>query len=248
MAFEIIPAIDLLDGNVVRLTQGDYNQVQSYTHTSPADWAKKFEDAGARRIHIVDLNGAKSGHLVNADAIQAIRGAVSCKLELGGGIRDHLGLKHVLELGIDWVILGSLLVKQFELAKDMIILNPGRLIAGLDANGTDVAIEGWLQRSGQSIFTLIEQLNSLPLAGLIYTDIAKDGTLVGPNLDALAQVAAASQVPVIASGGVGQLTDITAVRGLYSQGVTGVIVGKAVLSGRISLEDLFLCNEGIHDV
>ncbi len=237
--FEIIPAIDLLDGQVVRLTKGDYAQVQTYTHRSPAEWAKTFEDAGATRIHIVDLNGAKAGHLVNSDAIQAIRSAVSCKLELGGGIRDLAGVKQVLDFGIDWIILGSLLIKQFELAKEIIVQNPHRIIAGLDANGTDIAIEGWLESSGQSIFTVIKLLNSLPISGIIYTDIAKDGTLMGPNLEALRQVAHASSVPVIASGGVGQLSDIVAVKELYSDGISAVIVGKAVLSGRISLENLF---------
>jgi phosphoribosylformimino-5-aminoimidazole carboxamide ribotide isomerase len=236
--FEIIPAIDLLDGQVVRLTQGDYQKVETYQQLSPSEWAKRFTDFGAKRIHIVDLNGAKEGKLANAKAIESIRKATSCKLELGGGVRDFSTVNSLIELGVDWVILGSLLIKNIELSHDLIHAFPQRIIAGLDAKGSDIAIEGWLESSGTSIFSMIETLNNWPIASIIYTDISKDGMLTGPNIDALTQVAHASGHPIIASGGVGTTAHIESVRQLSDKGISGIIVGKALLSGAIDSESI----------
>jgi len=237
--FEIIPAIDILDGNVVRLTQGDYAQVDSYA-VSPVDIAKQFADAGAKRIHIVDLNGAKEGRLVNQSVIEAIRKSVpSCKLDFGGGIRSKEIVKQVFDMGLDWVVLGSMLIKQPDEALDIIQAYPSKIIASLDAKGDKIAIEGWKTTSLISVMMLVQQLSKLKLAALVYTDISKDGTLLGPNLEGLANIASLTTLPVIASGGIGTLDDIEKVKALRPKGVIGCIVGKAILSGKLKLAEVF---------
>lgn len=237
--FEVIPAIDLINGQVVRLTQGDYGQVQRYAMT-PEETAKRFEDAGATRIHLVDLDGAKDGNLTNLKTIESIRKTVSCTLEVGGGIRSLESASHLVSVGIDYLILGSLLIKNFQLAESIIRRFPGKVIAGIDAKNGYVATEGWLDVEGVTAVDLVTTLNQLPIAAVIYTDIAKDGTLAGPNLEQVKQVASHSAVPVIASGGVGTMAHIEFVRALYPEGVSGCIVGKAVLGGHIALDRLFI--------
>ncbi len=236
--FEVIPAVDILGGEVVRLTQGDYGIVDRYTFT-PQSIAKSFEDNGATRIHLVDLDGAKAGKVINWDVLRAVRSAVGCRLEFGGGIRTLETAKQLFDEGIDFLVLGSLLIKQPELALSIITTFPNKIIAGVDAKGHDVAVEGWLQSSGTSLADLISTMNDLPLNSIIYTDISKDGTLAGPNLEALTYVASLSKIPVIASGGVGDLSHVHSVRDLEPKGVSGCIVGKAVLSGKIPLDQLF---------
>jgi phosphoribosylformimino-5-aminoimidazole carboxamide ribotide isomerase len=235
--FQVIPAIDIIGGQVVRLTQGDYGQVDRYTF-SPSEIAKTFEDHGAKRLHIVDLDGAKKGEVVNLPTLQAIRKTVKCRIEFGGGIRSLDTAKRLIDAGVDYLVLGSLLVKQQALAESIIRHFPGKVIAGIDAKGQDVAVEGWIESSGMGLKTLIDHVNTLPLESIIYTDISKDGTLQGPNLEGLTQVAAWSKLPVIASGGVGTVAHIHSVRDLHALGVSGCIVGKAVLSGKIALSDV----------
>lgn len=236
--FEVIPAIDLLGGEVVRLTQGDYAQVEHY-QMSPSQTAQLFFKAGATRIHLVDLDGAKDGNLVNLETIKAIRNSVDCTLEVGGGIRSIETAMLLFDLGIDYVILGSLLVKNYDRATAIIRAFPNRIIAGIDAKNGHVATEGWLDVGPTTAVDLVRCINDLPLAGIIYTDIAKDGTLSGPNLEQLVQVAQHTHLPVIASGGVGTLAHVDHVRALLPLGVTGCIVGKAVLGGHIAVDDLF---------
>ncbi len=237
--FEVIPAIDLIDGRVVRLTQGDYAQVERYD-MSPVDTARLFVESGATRIHVVDLDGAKAGDLVNLETILAIRKAVPVTIEVGGGIRTPQTIQTLIDAGIDHVILGSILVQAFENASNIILSFPGKVIAGIDAKNGCVATHGWLEVAEITAISLIHRLAHLPIASVIYTDIAKDGTYAGPNLDQLADVANATSIPVIASGGVGSIADIQLVRELEPLGVSGVIVGKAVLSGRLSARDLFI--------
>lgn len=240
--FEVIPAIDLLDGKVVRLTQGDYAQVTPYDQLTPAEWAKKMEDSGATRLHIVDLNGAKSGSMVNLSAIESIRNACKAKIDLGGGIRSLETAKKLRDLGIDFLVLGSMLTKNMPLATEIINAFPEQIIAGLDAKDTDLAVEGWIENSGISILTMIEKLNAFPLHAIIYTDISKDGMMAGPNLNSLAEVATISKHPIIASGGISSLQDIKDVQFLSPQGINGCIVGKAILSGKISVENALKYN------
>lgn len=237
--FEVIPAIDLLNGEVVRLTQGDYSQVENYK-MSPPHTAQLFFNAGATRIHLVDLDGAKDGRMVNLETIKSIRNSVDCTLEVGGGIRSVETAALLFDLGIDYIILGSLLVKDYDRAMAIIRAFPNRVIAGIDAKNGNVATEGWVDVGATTAVDLVRCISDLPLAGIIYTDIAKDGTLAGPNLAQVTEVAKNTRLPVIASGGVGTLAHIDEIRQLYPIGVTGCIVGKAVLGGHIAAQDLFL--------
>jgi phosphoribosylformimino-5-aminoimidazole carboxamide ribotide isomerase len=239
--FTVIPAIDLLDGQVVRLTQGDYNQVSHYAYT-PAELAKKYESFGAKRIHIVDLNGAKDGKLVNQEAIESIRSAVACELELGGGIRNKETAAHILSLGIDYLVLGSLLVKDFKAATDIISAFPDKVIAGLDFKNGELAVEGWLETSDVSLTTLLSQLEALPVNSIISTEISKDGMMSGPDLTGLTRLSKQTKLPVIASGGVSSPSDIDSLKDLQNDGIIGCIVGKAVLSGDIELSSLWRGN------
>lgn len=239
--FTIIPAIDLLDGQVVRLTQGDYNQVSHYAYT-PAELAKRYEAFGATRIHIVDLNGAKDGKLVNQDAIESIRNAVSCELELGGGIRNKETAGKILDLGINYIVLGSLLVKDFQTASNIISAFPNKVIAGLDFKNGELAVEGWLETSNTSLESLLSALERLPINSIISTEISKDGMMSGPDLVGLTRLSKQTKLPVIASGGVSSPTDIDSLKDLFDDGIIGCIVGKAVLSGDIELSTLWRGN------
>ena len=230
----VIPAIDILDGKVVRLTQGRYDQIEFY-EKSPVDTAHYFADNGITRIHLVDLDGAKDGALTNRPVFEAIRKAVPCELELGGGIRTLDNAKALFDLGINQLILGSLLIKNPNLAQTIINHFPEKIIAGIDAKDGDVAVEGWIEGSGKSTQSLLETLNELPLHSVIYTDIAKDGTLSGPNLDGLKQICTETPHAIIASGGVGTREHISSVQQLSIPQIKGIIVGKAILSGAIKL-------------
>jgi phosphoribosylformimino-5-aminoimidazole carboxamide ribotide isomerase len=236
--FTIIPAIDLLDGKVVRLTQGDYNQVDHYSY-QPEELAKIYEDAGATRIHIVDLNGAKEGQLVNLEVIKKIREAVSCEIELGGGIRTKETVATLLNIGINYVILGSVLIKDPELTFSIIKDYPNKIIAGIDAKEENVAIEGWLEKSNLTISDLIKTLESKAVASIVYTDIQRDGMMIGPNLESLKKVASQTDIPIIASGGVSCIQDISNIKQLKYLGVNACIVGKAILSNAIDITKLF---------
>ena len=233
----VIPAIDLLDGQVVRLKQGRYEDVSQYDK-SPADMAQWYVAHGAQRIHLVDLNGAKDGQLRNAKAIEAIRRSVSVALDLGGGIRNLQTAKQVMDLGINELILGSLLVKAPLTALAIAEAYPHQVSAGIDAHGHQVATEGWLQSSQMTVDQLLDNLKDWPLKSVIYTDIARDGMLTGPNLDMLCHVAQCSAFEVIASGGVASVGDLQAIAGV--PGVVGAIVGKAILSGAIPIEEAFV--------
>ena len=234
--FEVIPAIDLLDSKVVRLKQGDYNQVTFYDLT-PEDLAKKFEDNGATRIHIVDLDGAKDGESKHLKILEKIRKKVSCTIECGGGIRNQEAVKTLLSIGVNELILGSMLVKDFQLSKTIIETFPNKIIAGIDAKDDAVAVEGWIEKSVLSTRDLIKKLNELPLASTIYTDIKKDGMLNGPNIDHLKHYAPISSHPLIASGGVTTLNDIEQIKTIPN--VQGCIVGKAILDNKIKLSEIF---------
>jgi phosphoribosylformimino-5-aminoimidazole carboxamide ribotide isomerase len=236
--FEIIPAIDLLEGKVVRLTKGDYRQVDYYKYT-PTDLAKMYVDKGAKRIHVVDLDGARTGELVNIKTIETIRNAVASKIEVGGGIRDEEKANTLFSLGIDFVIIGSMLIKAKSAAINLIEKYAQRIIVGLDARGEKLAHAGWLEQTNITLTEIIQELNDLPVAALIYTDINKDGTFLGPNIEELNKIAKIAQMPIIASGGVKDRKDIEKLRTMAKQGIIGCIVGKAILAEKIDLEKLF---------
>ncbi len=233
---DVIPAIDLLEGHCVRLYQGDYSQSQVFNE-NPADVAKQWVDEGATRLHVVDLDGAKAGKIVNLEAIEAIASTVSVPIQVGGGLRDRQSVQQLFNIGVHRAILGTIAVEQPELVQQLCQEFPEQIIIGIDARNGLVATRGWLETSEVLATQLAVQMQELGAAAIIYTDIHRDGTLSGPNLDALRELAAAISLPIIASGGVSSVTDLLSLLALEAQGVTGVIVGKALYTGDISLKE-----------
>ena len=233
---EILPAIDLLDGRCVRLYQGDYQQSQIY-HENPVEVARQWAEQGATRLHLVDLDGAKVGQPVNLAAIEAIIRAVDIPVQVGGGLRDRVSVIKLLEIGVGRVILGTVAVEQPELVASLCQEFPQQIVVGIDARNGKVATRGWLETSTVEATDLAQQMEKLGAAAIIYTDIHRDGTLVGPNLDALREIAAPLDIPVIASGGVSALRDLLSLLSLEPLGVKGVIVGKALYTGDVDLKE-----------
>jgi len=230
---ELIPAIDLLGGCCVRLTQGRYDAATVYD-ADPAAVAARFAQHALRRIHVVDLDGAKQGRPANTEAVRAILGAAKgVPLELGGGIRNHAAIEEWLALGVDRVVLGTAALRDPELVRAAARTFPGRVAVGIDARDGRVAVSGWLETSETDALSLARRFEDAGVAALIHTDIARDGTGVGPNLAATQAIAGAVRVPVIASGGVGSLADVRAACG---RGLAGLIVGRALYDGSLSLE------------
>lgn len=233
---DVIPAIDLLEGRCVRLYQGDYERSQVFSE-NPVDIAKQWVDQGATRLHLVDLDGAKAGKVVNLAAIEAIASAISIPIEIGGGLRDRTSVQQVFNLGVQWAILGTVAVEQPQLVQELCEEFPEKIIIGIDARNGLVATRGWLETSEVLATQLAVQMQELGAAAIIYTDIHRDGTLIGPNLEALRELASAISIPIIASGGVSSVTDLLSLLGLEMQGVKGVIIGKALYTGDISLRE-----------
>ncbi|MBW4640446.1 MAG: 1-(5-phosphoribosyl)-5-[(5-phosphoribosylamino)methylideneamino]imidazole-4-carboxamide isomerase [Gloeocapsa sp. UFS-A4-WI-NPMV-4B04] len=232
---DVIPAIDLLAGQCVRLYQGNYQKSQVFNE-NPTDVAKQWADQGANWLHIVDLDGAKTGKLVNLQAIEAITRAVPVRIQVGGGLRDRASVTQLLALGVQRVILGTIAVEQPQLVADLCQEFPGQIVVGIDARNGRVATRGWLETSEVLATVLAQQMQGLGAAAIIYTDIHRDGTLQGPNLDALRELAAEISIPIIASGGISSVTDLLSLLALEPLGVTGVIVGRALYTGDISLK------------
>lgn len=232
---DVIPAIDLLQGQCVRLYQGDYARSQVFNE-NPADVARQWVEQGASSLHIVDLDGAKTGRVVNLPAIEAIVQAVPVPVQIGGGLRDRTSVAQLLSLGVQRVILGTIAVEQPTLVAELCQEFPGQIVVGIDARNGRVATRGWLETSEVLATQLATQMQELGTAAIIYTDIHRDGTLTGPNLEALRELAAAVTIPVIASGGVSSVTDLLSLLALEPQGVSGVIVGRALYTGDISLK------------
>lgn len=232
---DVLPAIDLLEGQCVRLYQGDYDRAQVF-NDNPADMARAWVEQGATRLHVVDLDGAKTGSLVNHKAIESILQAVSVPIQVGGGLRDRHSVAQLLNLGVQRVILGTVAVEQPQLVADLCQEFPGRIIVGIDARNGKVATRGWLETSEVLATELASRMQQFGAAAIIYTDIHRDGTLSGPNLEALRELAIALSIPVIASGGVSSVTDLLSLLALEPLGVTGVIVGRALYTGDITLK------------
>lgn len=233
---EVIPAIDLLAGQCVRLYQGDYAQAETFGE-DPAAMARQWVEQGATRLHLVDLDGAKAGHPVNQAAIEAIVNAVNVPVQVGGGLRDQQSVADLLRRGVQRVILGTVAVEQPSLVADLCQSFPAQIVVGIDARNGKVATRGWLETSEVDAVTLAQQMAELGAAAIIYTDIHRDGTLQGPNRQALRELAEAVSVPVIASGGVSSVTDLLSLLALEPVGVTGVIVGRALYTGNIALKE-----------
>jgi phosphoribosylformimino-5-aminoimidazole carboxamide ribotide isomerase len=230
---QVIPAIDLRGGCCVRLRQGDYDQETVFS-ADPAAMAAHWEAEGAGRIHLVDLDGARVGRPVNVAAVRAIVERVAVPCQLGGGIRDEATIAGWLDAGLERVIVGTQALKDPSWFRAMALKYAGRLILGLDARDGRVATEGWLDVSSVEATTLAEQFDDLPLAGVVYTDIARDGMLEGPNLAATDALARRLKTKVIASGGVGSLEDLTH---LATLPIAACIVGRALYDGRFRFRD-----------
>ncbi len=233
---EVIPAIDILQGHCVRLYQGDYAQSEIVAQ-APLTQAQVWVDQGASRLHLVDLDGAKTGEPSNLEVIRRIAETVSVPVQVGGGIRSLERARQLLESGVDRVILGTVAVEDPTLVERLCQQFPSRIIVGIDAKQGQVAIKGWIESTAMPATELVERVCQQGAAAIIYTDIQRDGTLQGPNLDQLRQIASIASVPVIASGGISSIQDLLSLLGLTSYGVTGAIVGKALYSGAIALPE-----------
>ncbi|NET33744.1 MAG: 1-(5-phosphoribosyl)-5-[(5-phosphoribosylamino)methylideneamino]imidazole-4-carboxamide isomerase [Cyanothece sp. SIO1E1] len=233
---DIIPAIDLLEGRCVRLYQGDYSQSQVFNE-NPVVVARQWVEQGATRLHLVDLDGAKVGYPVNWQAIEAIVRAVDVPIQVGGGLRNYQGVAELLSKGVRQAILGTVAVEQPDLVAQLCQEFPGQIIVGLDARNGKVATRGWLETSDVLASDLAQHMAKLGVAAVIYTDIHRDGTLQGPNLEALRQLAEVVSIPLIASGGISSLTDLLSLLALEPMGVSGVIIGRALYTGDISLKE-----------
>ncbi len=234
---QIIPAIDIRGGKCVRLEQGDYSRETVFSD-DPAAVARRWQEAGARRIHVVDLDGAREGGLRNADVIRRLLATVTALVQVGGGIRDIVAIKGYLDAGADRVVLGTAAVKDQTTLLNAIALFRERIVVGVDAREGVVATEGWLQTSGLTAAELLRQLSELGVRRIIYTDILRDGTMSEPNFAAIGEMleqasGLPSPVAVIASGGISSIEQL---RRLAALGVEGAIVGKALYTGAIDLE------------
>ena len=241
---EIIPAIDLLNGKCVRLNQGNYNEVTKF-NSDPVKQAQIWESQGAKRLHLVDLDGAKTGEPINDLTIKKIKRSISIPIQLGGGIRTIDRAKELLGIGIDRIILGTIAIENPELVKVLSQEYPRRVAVGIDAKEGMVATRGWLKQSEISSLELAKRLNDLELAAIISTDIATDGTLKGPNVQALREITEISVNPVIASGGIGSIADLISLSDFENEGIEGIIVGRALYDGSIDLKEALLALKNI---
>jgi phosphoribosylformimino-5-aminoimidazole carboxamide ribotide isomerase len=234
VAFSIYPAIDILDGRVVRLRQGRYDEVTVYAE-DPAREAARLS-GGARHLHVVDLLGARAGQPVALDVVRGVVAAFGPGVQVGGGVRSLAAAATYLELGADRVVLGTAAVKDPTLVREAAARFPGRVVVAIDAKDGEVAIDGWEQTSATRAVDLAKELASLDLAAILYTDVARDGTGVGPNVAATRALAeAAAPLPVLASGGVGNLDHLRTLA--RTPGVSGAIVGRALYEGAFTLAD-----------
>jgi phosphoribosylformimino-5-aminoimidazole carboxamide ribotide isomerase len=230
----IIPAIDLKDGKCVRLKQGAMDKVTVFSD-DPAAMAAQWLGLGARRLHVVDLNGAAAGRLRNEPAIRAIVGAVGDRLpiQLGGGIRDLDTIEQLIDSGVRYVIIGTAAVKTPGFLHEACTAFPGRVLVALDAKDGKVAVDGWSKMTGHEVLDLARKFQDYGVEAVIYTDIGRDGMMTGVNIDATVKLAQALSVPVIASGGLNGLDDVKALCAVEPEGIAGAITGRAIYEGKL---------------
>ncbi len=233
----IFPAIDLKDGKCVRLYKGQMDQATIF-NSDPLDQAKVFAMAGFEWLHIVDLNGAFAGEPVNGEIVKKIVKNTNIKVQLGGGIRNLDAIKGWLDLGVKRVILGTVALTNPELVKEACRLYPGQIIVGIDAKDGKVAVSGWAEVSEIAVNDLAKKFEDAGVKAIIYTDIGRDGTLTGPDLNGTRELAKSVAIDIIASGGVSSFSDIRAIKALEKDGVIGVVVGRAIYDKKISLKEL----------
>jgi len=229
------PAIDLKDGKCVRLYQGDFDKVTVFNN-SPINQAKIFEQEGAKYLHLVDLNGALEGKSVNTESVKDILKNIKIPCQLGGGIRTIIDIENWLSLGITRVILGTVATKNPNLVKEACKKFPNKIIVGIDAKNGKVAVEGWYKESDVSVIELAKQFENCGVAGIIYTDISKDGTLTGADFDGTQKLAESVKIPIIASGGISSLEDLKRIKDIEKYGVSGVISGRAIYENKFTIK------------
>jgi phosphoribosylformimino-5-aminoimidazole carboxamide ribotide isomerase len=234
--FEIIPAIDIRGGKCVRLLQGDYDR-ETVFGEDPVEMARRWEGEGATRLHVVDLDAARSGEPVNLDIVRRICAALSIPVQMGGGVRNREAVQRTLDAGVQRAIVGTAAAADPDTARSLFAEFGERLVLGLDAKDGQVAVAGWRETTRWSALDLAREMMVAGAYRLIYTDIATDGMGSGPSLESTRALAEALDIPVIASGGVGRPGDILAVAELEPAGVEGVIVGKAIYTGAVQLGD-----------
>ena len=232
----LIPAIDILGGRCVRLLRGDYNQVTEYG-SDPTAVARKWQEGGAARLHLVDLDGAKDGRAVNDEIVSAVVESLSIPVEVGGGIRTLAQVDRYLSRGVDRVILGTVAFRDPTLLAEAASAHPGRIYVAIDSKDGHVAVEGWIEETSADAYELADACQKKGAAGIVFTDISRDGTLVGPNLESLKTMVDRVSLPVIASGGISSLDDLRAIRNLHIPQIEGVITGKALYSGAFTIEE-----------
>ena len=242
-SFQFYPAIDLKDGQGVRLLHGDFDKMTVYA-PDPAAKAQEFIDQGAQWVHVVDLDGALQGQGVNSQAVDGIL-KTGAQIQLGGGIRTMAHIERWLSAGVARVILGTAALRSPELVKEAARAFPGQIAVGADAKGGMIAAEGWLDISNVKATDLVKRFEDCGVAAVIFTDIGRDGALTGVNAAATAQIAKAVSIPIIASGGVADISDISACLDECDSGIAGVITGRAIYDGRLDLgEAIALANKG----
>lgn len=234
----LIPAIDLKDGRCVRLRQGDLQDATVFSE-DPGAMASHWVDQGARRLHLVDLNGAVAGRPKNEGAIREIIAAVGDRIpiQLGGGVRDLDTIERYLDDGLEWIIIGTAAVKNPGFLHDACGAFPGQIIVGLDARDGKVATDGWSKLTGHDVIDLARKFEDIGVEAIIYTDIGRDGMMQGVNVEATVRLAQSVRISVIASGGVTNLADIEALCAVESEGVSGAILGRALYEGALSLAE-----------
>jgi len=227
----LIPAIDIMEGKCVRLTKGDFNTKEVY-YENPVDVARMWDELGAKRIHVVDLDGAKQGNLVNGKIIEQIIKNCKAEIEVGGGIRNRETIDYLFSMGVNYVILGSAAIYDKDLLLYSLLNYKERTIVGIDSKNKEVAVSGWLEKTKIKDIELAKKMKEIGVKTIIFTDISKDGTLNGPNFKALEDILKTG-VKVIASGGISSMEDL---RKLKEMGAYGAIIGKALYIGKINLK------------
>jgi phosphoribosylformimino-5-aminoimidazole carboxamide ribotide isomerase len=236
--FDLYPSIDIRGGQCVRLRQGDF-EAETVYNEAPLQVARRFAAAGSRWIHVVDLDAARTGEPANLTVVETICATVPCRVQIGGGIRSAEVAGEFLAAGAVRVVIGTSAIERPELVDELTTMHPGQIAVGLDARGREVAVRGWTHGTGVDLVDRARELGASGASALIVTEIGRDGTMAGPDLDQLGAVLAVSRVPVIASGGVGALSDLTALRQLRvgERSLVGAIVGRAIYEGRFGVED-----------
>ena len=238
MEFTVFPAVDILDGKCVRLMKGDYNFISTY-YDDPLEPAIKWQEAGSEWLHIIDLDGAKTGEPVNIELIKKIIANTNIKIQIGGGIRSLETARTYIEAGVERVIIGSKALAEPEFARELVeALGSERVVVSVDGKDNKALSEGWLEDSGRTLTEITRELVDLGVENFIFTDTDKDGTLMGPNLEMALTLAAITPKGLIVAGGIGNKSHVLTLAGYADRGIAGTVIGRALYTDEIVLEDL----------